>query len=49
MINTAGQGTAKVSVNLTFMVVNVIESIIKTNMLEYLASNNLLTSHQFEC
>ena len=34
-------------VSLTSTVVKVMESIIKTNVLEYLTSDNLLTSHQF--
>ena len=34
-------------VSLTSTVVKVMESIVKTNVLEHLTSNNLLTSHQF--
>ena len=34
-------------VSLTSTVVKVMESIIKTNVLEHLTSNNLLTCHQF--
>ena len=34
-------------VSLTSTVVKIMESIIKTNVLEHLISNNLLTSHQF--
>ena len=34
-------------VSLTSTVVKVMESIIKSNVLEHLTSNNLLTSHQF--
>ena len=35
------------SVSLTSTVVKVMESIVKTNVLEHLTSNNLLTCHQF--
>ena len=34
-------------VSLTSTIVNIMESIIKANMLEHLISNNLLTPHQF--